>query len=202
MVPAFLLGVAAGYAIAIPVGAIAVLILRIGMRHGLRQGALAGAGAATADLIYSTSAVTVGATAAAALATILMPLRLVAAAVLVAIGARLVVTRPSGAVERTSATRTYAGMLGLTLLNPATIVYFVALAVALPEVSASLGARAAFVAGVALSSLSWQTMLAAVGATLHARLSTRVERGASVLGGVIVVALAARIAADALAAAR
>ncbi|MDE3113516.1 MAG: hypothetical protein KGK34_11315, partial [Chloroflexota bacterium] len=57
---------------------------------------------------------------------------------------------------------------------------------------------AAFVAGVALSSLSWQTILAAVGATLHARLSTRLERVASALGGVIVVALAARIAADAL----
>ncbi|MBU6422842.1 MAG: lysine transporter LysE, partial [Chloroflexi bacterium] len=68
----FALGVAAGYAIAIPVGAIAVLILRIGMRHGLRQGALAGAGAATADLVYSASAVTVGGVASAALAPILV----------------------------------------------------------------------------------------------------------------------------------
>lgn len=78
------------------------------------------------------------------------------------------------------------------------LAYFVALAVALPEVSESVAARAAFVAGVALSSLSWQTILAAVGATLHARLSTRVERTASAVGGIIVVALAARIAADAL----
>ncbi|MDE3113100.1 MAG: LysE family transporter, partial [Chloroflexota bacterium] len=190
MLAPFALGVAAGYAIAIPVGAIAVLILRIGMRQGLRQGALAGAGAATADLIYSASAVTVGGALSAVLAPVLVPLRLGAAAVLVAIGARLVVTRPSEAVARASATRTYAGMLGLTLLNPATIAYFVALAVALPEVSQSALARAAFVAGVALSSLSWQTILAAVGATLHARLSTRLERVASALGGVIVVALA------------
>lgn len=197
MLPPFLLGLAAGYAIAIPVGAIAVLILRIAMRYGLRQGALAGAGAATADLIYSTSAVTVGATAGAVLAPVLVPLRLAAAAVLVAIGTRLIVTRPSEVVERSSATRTYAGMLGLTLLNPATIAYFVALAVALPEVSESGAARAAFVAGVVLSSLSWQTMLAALGATLHTRLSVRIERGASVLGGGIVVALAARIATEA-----
>ena len=47
MLEAALAGAIAGYAIAIPVGAIAVLIIHIGLTSGLRQGLAAGAGAAT-----------------------------------------------------------------------------------------------------------------------------------------------------------
>jgi len=61
---AFLLGMAAAYAIAIPVGPIAVLILRTGVSRGLRAAAAAGAGAATADLIFATGAMLFGAAAA------------------------------------------------------------------------------------------------------------------------------------------
>jgi hypothetical protein len=46
-------GVLAGYGIAIPVGAIAVLIIDVSIRRGLAIGMQAGAGAATADLIYA-----------------------------------------------------------------------------------------------------------------------------------------------------
>ena len=49
----FLDGVIAGYGIAIPVGAIAVLIVGIGMRSGLRNGLSAAAGAAAANLVYA-----------------------------------------------------------------------------------------------------------------------------------------------------
>jgi threonine/homoserine/homoserine lactone efflux protein len=49
---AFLAGVAAGLGIAIPVGAIAILIVETGLRRGFRLGAAAGAGAATVDGIY------------------------------------------------------------------------------------------------------------------------------------------------------
>jgi threonine/homoserine/homoserine lactone efflux protein len=48
---AALAGLVAGYAIAIPVGAIAVLIIHTALTQGLRAGLAAGAGAATADLV-------------------------------------------------------------------------------------------------------------------------------------------------------
>jgi threonine/homoserine/homoserine lactone efflux protein len=57
---AFVLGMIAGYGIAIPVGAIAVLIVQVGIRCGFRCAASAGAGAATADLLYALLAVTGG----------------------------------------------------------------------------------------------------------------------------------------------
>jgi threonine/homoserine/homoserine lactone efflux protein len=44
-------GVLAGYGIAIPVGAIAVLIIEVSIRRGLTSGLQAGAGAASADLL-------------------------------------------------------------------------------------------------------------------------------------------------------
>jgi hypothetical protein len=49
----FLAGVVAGYAIAIPVGAIAVLIVELGVRRGFRVAAAAGVGAGTADGLYA-----------------------------------------------------------------------------------------------------------------------------------------------------
>src|SRR3977135_557222 len=68
---AFLIGAAAGYSIAIPVGPIAVLIVRTGLRRGFRIAAAAGAGTATVDLIYATLAVALGGAANRALAAVL-----------------------------------------------------------------------------------------------------------------------------------
>lgn len=77
----FWVGVLAGYGIAIPVGAIAVLIVQIGMRCGFWCAASAGAGAATADLAYSVLAVAGGATLAAVVESVGRPVRWVSAGV-------------------------------------------------------------------------------------------------------------------------
>ena len=57
---AFWEGVLAGYGIAIPVGAIAILIVDMGLRRGFPPAFMAGAGAATADFIYALLAVIAG----------------------------------------------------------------------------------------------------------------------------------------------
>lgn len=197
MGPAFLLGVAAGYAIAIPFGPIAVLIARTGVRQGLRAAAAAGAGTATADLVFATIAMLFGAAASALLAPILPAARLVAGAALAVIAVRGLLTAPQAMepdTESVSAGNTYLMFLGLTMLNPPTVVYFVSLAIALPEVSAEFASRAAFVAGAFLSSLSWQEVLALVGSFLRGRLTPRLQRITSVVSSLIILALAARVA--------
>src|SRR5206468_12382685 len=98
---AFLLGMAAAYAIAIPVGPVAGLILRTGMGRGLRAAAAAGAGAATADLLFATIAMLFGAAASVVLAPILPVARIVAAAALAAIAFRGLLARPRS-IERES----------------------------------------------------------------------------------------------------
>jgi threonine/homoserine/homoserine lactone efflux protein len=194
---AFLLGVAAAYAIAIPVGPIAVLILGTGVRRGLRAAAAAGAGAATADLIFATVAMLFGAAASAFIAPILPAARIVAAVALAVIAVRGVLAAPEP-IERESGRvntgNTYLLFLGLTMLNPPTVIYFVTLAIALPGVSADLAARAAFVVGAFLASLSWQEVLAIVGALLHGRLTPRLQRTTAVVSSLIILGLAARVA--------
>ena len=197
MAQAFLLGVAAGYAIAIPFGPIAILIVRTGVRQGLRAAAAAGAGTATADLVFATIAMLFGAAASAFLAPVLPAARLVAGAALAIIALRGLRTVPSQIDRESGVSRagnTYLLFLGLTMLNPPTVIYFVSLAIALPEVSADFPSRAAFVVGAFLSSLSWQEFLAIVGAMLHGRLTPRLQRLTAIVSSVLILALAVRVA--------
>jgi threonine/homoserine/homoserine lactone efflux protein len=84
-VEAFGNGVVAGLGIAVPVGPITVLVVDQAMRRGFRFGAIAGVGAATADLTYASLAALIGAAAAAALEPYAGPLRATGAGVLGAI---------------------------------------------------------------------------------------------------------------------
>ena len=201
----FLIGAAAGYAIAIPVGPIAVLIVRTGLRRGFRIAAAAGAGTATVDLIYAITAVVVGSAVTSALAAVLLPMRLAAAAAMMylAVRALLRLGRTDIALDtpgdERSAARTYLLFLGLTLLNPATVAYFVTLAVGLPQIAQDAGSRVAFAVGASLSSLSWQSLLAAIGSALHTRLTRRIELATTLISSGILVAFALKIASDALA---
>lgn len=203
LLSAFLIGAAAGYAIAIPVGPIAVLIVRTGLRRGFAVAAAAGAGTATVDLIYASAAVVVGGAVTSVLADVLVPMRLAAAASLLYLAIRGL-RRPGRtdmtleSADQRSAARTYLLFLGLTLLNPATVAYFVTLAVGLPGIAQDAGSRIVFAVGAALGSLSWQTLLAAIGAALHARLTPRIELATALLSSAILVVFALRIAADAL----
>ncbi len=200
MLEAFLIGVLAGYAIAIPVGPIAVLILRTGMRDGLRAAMAAGAGTASADVVYSTLAMVAGPALVALIAPVLLPARLLAAAVLLVLAVRQLRGVDLAGAERAPApvARTYATVLALTLLNPATVIYFASLAVGLPKISTEPAARVFFVAGAGLSSLSWQWLLAGAGSALHGRVPARLGLLTAVASSAIIALLALKIAADAV----
>jgi threonine/homoserine/homoserine lactone efflux protein len=199
---AFLIGVVAGYGIAVPVGAIAILIVQVGIRCGGRCAASAGAGAATADLVYAALAVTGGAALAGTVASVGEPLRWISAGVLAAIAVRglwrgrreLPATAAALPGPREYAT-TYVRFLGLTIINPLTVVYFAAivLGLGLAEDLAG-GAAIRFVLGAFLASLSWQLLLAAVGAVARQRLPRRVVTGAVVAGNLVILAMAVMIA--------
>ena len=194
-VDAFLTGILAGYGIAIPVGAIAVLIVEVGIRCGFRCASAAGAGAATADLLYAGLAVIGGAALAGVVESVDRPLRIVSAAVLVVIavvGLRRV-GRPRESVEfsipdRRELAGTYARFVALTIINPTTIVYFAAVIVGLgvaEEMSAAEGVL--FSVGAFLASLSWQLFLAGVGALAGDRLSERAQTAAVVFGNLVIL---------------
>lgn len=199
----FFNGALAGYAIAIPVGAIAVLILETALQRGFGHGLAAGSGAATADLIYATIAATLGTLVAQYLTPIAPILKIASAGFLVALGARglyqvwqmrnnhaTLKAKPANS----SVAQTYFTLLGLTILNPATIAYFAALILGGTVGAApSVGAKAAFVAGAWLSSWSWQALLAVVGALAHRHMPPSFRVWTSVVGNVIIVALGIKI---------
>jgi threonine/homoserine/homoserine lactone efflux protein len=212
MTTAFLAGVAAGLGIAIPVGAIAILIVETGLRRGFRLGVAAGAGAATVDGIYALVAAAFGTALAAILAPLETPLRVLAVVVLVAIAMRGLLGLRAGslpsaggevqvppdveAAERGgSSLRTYGVFLGITLLNPVTVTYFAALILGLGSTGDGPAEKAAFVVGAFLASLAWQTLLAAAGAFLHRRLSPRLRAGVILVGNGIILAFAIAIGA-------
>jgi threonine/homoserine/homoserine lactone efflux protein len=198
---AIVIGALAGYAIAIPVGPIAVLILRTGMRDGLRAAMAAGAGTATADVIYATTAMLAGPPLVAAIQPALVPARLLAALVLLGLAFRQLRSVDFGGAsgEPPGTARTYATVLALTLLNPATVIYFASLTIGLPHISSEPAARVAFVAAAGLASLSWQWLLAGAGSALHGRVPPRLATWTGIASSAIIAALALKIAADAVA---
>lgn len=192
---AFWTGVLAGYGIAIPVGAIAILILETGLREGFAKGFFAGAGAASADLLYAAIAVAAGSAAALTIAQLALPLKITSSLVLLALGGYGMwkVFKPKfTGKSSTSANNhgsTYFQFLGLTLLNPMTIVYFAALILG-GSTGSRTGVTAAvlFVLGAGLASLSWQTLLAASASLLKKRLPAGIQRLFSLAGNLVVAA--------------
>ena len=197
MSAAFLAGVVAGYGVAVPVGAIAVLIAGLTARTSLRVGAAAGLGAATADGVYALVAVLGGAALAGLVAPIATPLRWAAAGVLLVLAAHTAIVAVrrrrsvAGRGERpVTAWAAYTGVLGLTLLNPATVVYFAALVLG----RGSAGGGVWFVVGAFLASASWQLLIAG-GGSLVGRVLTG-ERGrliTALVSSLVIVVLALRL---------
>ena len=208
MTAAFLAGAVAGYGVAVPVGAIAILIIGLTARTSLRVGAGAALGVATADGLYALLAVVGGAALAGLIDPVAGPMRWLAAAVLLALAAHTAVTavrhhRDPARAARADAGlstpwRAFAGLLALTLLNPATIVYFAALVLgrqASDGLTASGGltvaGEALFVLGAFLASASWQLLIAGSG-SLVGRLLTgpRGRLVTALVSAAVIVALA------------
>lgn len=193
-------GLVAGYGIAIPVGAIALLIVGTSMRRGFAAGFSAGAGAATADLAYALVAALTGATVASYLAPWERPIQLVSAGVLASIagwglwGLRRSGPAPDAGVARPGHVGTYARFVGLTLINPLTVVYFTALVFGSGVGGRGAAHVVAFAGGAFMASLSWQTLLATAGAFGRRGLSTRARTGTLILGNLVILGLALDLA--------
>ena len=202
----FAAGLAAGLGIALPLGAIGVLIVREGVERGIRPAAVAALAVATVDFGYALVAVVVGDRIADALSGVERVVQLVGALALTAvvvIGVRdLLRSVRVPDVPDTSAVselpvgyrRTFLRFVGLTAINPMTAVYFTALTAGLSQRLSGSGAGAAFAVGVFLGSLAWQLVLAIGGGTAGSRMSERVRIGVSLTGYAIVAGYALKLA--------
>ena len=191
-------GIVAGLAVAIPLGAIGVLIVDLGVRGGFRPAFLAGLGTALADGLYATVAAVAGLAVGAWLAPAEHEIALAAAAALAAVGLYgLIALRraPAAGALPPADHRLVARFLALTAVNPATAATFAGLMVGLPAVAhAPAPGKAAFVIGAFSASLAWQSTLAGGGALMRHGLPARARTWTSVAGRVLVLALAVKLA--------
>jgi arginine exporter protein ArgO len=202
MSDALISGLIAGWGVAIPLGAIGVLLVDLGMRAGFRPASGAAAAVATADLLYAAVAAVAGSAVAGLLEPHERAMKLIAAGVLagVAVLSLRSLRRRTGNASAAipPATHLYGRFLALTAINPTTVVYFAALITGLPAVaSADAPAKLVFVLAVGLASLSWQLTLAGSGAALHHRLPHGARLWTALAGNALVLGLALRMALSA-----
>ncbi|WP_405597263.1 LysE family transporter [Streptomyces sp. NBC_01410] len=198
-------GAAAGLGVAMPLGAVGVLLIQQGMRD--RRGAVAAAAAvAVVDCAYAAVATALGPLVASALSGVEAWVRLVSAAVLAVIAVRglLASRRPRPAVasegegEGTGAgegpVRTFTRFAAITLINPTTALYFAALTTAQGATLSTGAAGAVFVGAVFLASLGWQQLLVAASGFAGTRISDTARAWTFRIGYGLVAVYAVRVA--------
>ena len=180
MIGGLLAGLLAGYAVALPLGAIGSYLITLTARSSLRIGAAGALGVAVMDGGYALLAVLGGTAASAALAPLAGPLRWSAVAILLVLagralaGARPTLDKPEPARPPPSAAAAFVRFLALTAINPTTLISFTALVIgARLGSSGDPATRALFVLGTFAASASWQLCLAATGAVLGRLLNAR-----------------------------
>lgn len=192
----WLKGFALGFAIAASPGPIFFLCLRRTLVSGRLTGLFSGFGVATVDGFYAAIATFGIAALTSAFVAGRRPLAIVGGAVLVVLGARILLSRkPSSGpgnepVTKTSLALAYASTVGLTITNPTTILSFAALAATL-----GLGTNGSFVKpavvtlGVLLGSAAWWIVVVTATSLLRTRMTPRVLRGLSLFSGAAIVLL-------------
>ncbi len=184
MTAALVAGLFAGYGIAIPVGAVATYLVVLTAQEGLKIGAYAALGVATADGLYALVAVLGGSRLVPLLQPIATPLRWVSVVVLLGLALHIGIAGVRAYRDSEKSTvsepvtigpmRAYVSLLGITLLNPTTVVYFAALVLGSEDMAAASGAElAVFVIAAFVASASWQLLLAGGGAVLGRALTGR-----------------------------
>ncbi|WP_351236165.1 LysE family transporter [Streptomyces sp. NPDC002133] len=202
-------GAAAGLGVAMPLGAVGVLLIQEGMRE--RRGAIAAAAAvAVVDMAYAAVATAIGPLVASVLSGVEARVRLVSAAVLMVIAVRgLWASRSAGSAgsagNETAATaavaegadgpvRTFTRFAALTLVNPTTALYFAALTTAQGSTLSGGTAGVVFVAGVFAASFVWQQLLVAASGLAGSRIGARARAWTFRVGYGLVAVYAVKVA--------
>jgi len=102
----------------------------------------------------------------------------------------------AGSPDARDLVATYARFVAITMVNPATLAYFVA--IALGFAGSVLGNAPAFIVGVFAASLTWHAVLAILSGSLHGRLTAGARAVLSIVANGVVIALGIRILAQVL----
>lgn len=214
----FAIGFLAGFALAIPVGPMAILLVNTTIERGIRHGIVGALAMASIDFSYAFTVFALGQIIAQFFGDFGIWLSLGGALILTALGLQTLSRNlrllgkpdatPIVGDPKTELIGTYAKFAGATVLNPPTALYFLAIAPSL-GVSASVEtsnlvashlflAALIFAIGVFVGSVIWQEGLALAGLGLRQITSNRVRPWIGSIGGILIIGLAIKIAAEAI----
>jgi threonine/homoserine/homoserine lactone efflux protein len=206
----FAVGFAAGLALAIPVGPMAIMLINTTLQKGWRFGVAGASAMATVDFLYALTVVMLGNLIATFIAEWGQLLSLLGAGVLLVLGlltiAKNLKSLKSSNVATTesrfaqSATATFFLFAAATIANPPTALFFLGIAPSVSQIESSNIAVSAlvFALGVFIGSVIWQQALALGATTLRRFAQNRVRTFFGLLGGALIVLLAALLAVRAL----
>ena len=206
MLDLFIFGFAAGLALAIPVGPMAILLINTTMTRGWRHGALGALAMAVIDFSYALVVFLVGALIANFLSDWGVLLTLAGAAILLALGTQTLIRNiallnqpdrlDKNSVSEGSLGKTFATFAGATALNPPTALYFLAIAPTVSSLQSDSGIAPAllFAGGVFVGSIIWQEGLAMAGLGLRKLTTNKVRAVVGSLGGALIIVLAISLA--------
>jgi threonine/homoserine/homoserine lactone efflux protein len=192
----FLKGILIGLAIAMPVGPIAIILMKTTLAHGRKAGFAVGAGAACADTIYAMIGVFGVVLVLGFLEAHSVGIRIIGGSVLICMGAKNIWSHSEKDVQAnvkpmgSKIIKDFVSSFFLTLTNPATIVAFIAIFAAL-GIKAGPGGDATeaalVVAGVFSGSLLWWLILTLSIAYFRSRVTAKLLHKINVFSGVAII---------------
>ena len=206
----FSIGFAAGLALAIPVGPMAIMLINTTISRGWRHGVVGALAMASVDGIYAASVFFIGGAVATWLNVWSLYLSLGGAAILLYLGTSTLIKNlrllssdkevAAQKIENGTRRKTYLTFFGATVVNPPTALYFLALAPSVATLatgSLAIGGIA-FASGVFIGSIVWQESLAVAGVGLRAITHGKLRAWIGALGGALIIALSVTMAVRAL----
>lgn len=184
-------GIAVGFSIAAPVGAIGFLCIQQTLKGGIRLGIASGLGAATADMMYGIL-VALGLKASQdILLSYKVPLTIVGGLFLCYLGIKKFFSTPSMHTSQPingGLLKAYVVTFFLTLTNPATILDFTALFTGLNIDVSGYIESLCFVGGVFVGSAAWWLLLCFGVGLFRKKVSIQVLRYINYIAGIAIVA--------------
>ncbi len=190
----FFKGLLIGAAVSAPVGPIGLLCINRSLTEGRLRGFVCGLGAATADMVFCVIAGFSFTFVSRFLEEQALWISLVGACGLGFLGLRIFFSRP---VERSSTVtgedliHIYVSTFILTLVNPSTILFFVALFTSLGVTLTHLDypSLALLITGVLAGAVLWWFLLTGCVSLLHRKLTQKTIRWVNQISGTIVMVL-------------
>ena len=190
----FLKGIIIGAAVSAPVGPIGLLCINRSLTEGRLRGFVSGLGAATADMVFCIIAGFGFTFVSRFLEERALWISLVGACGLVFLGLKVFFSKPvekSSAVTGGDLVHIYVSTFVLTLINPVTILFFVALFTSLGVTLTHMNypSLALLITGVLVGAVLWWFLLTGCVSLLHRKLTQKTIRWVNRISGTIVMVL-------------